>query len=359
VYADSLIQIVQADVLDNAPPTHKGVLMPDTQTSPRRPIQVGGYGYICAVLCAVLLLSASLASAQFTYQTIVPKLPQVPVIKNSRVTGFTDAGIMVGLYEDPNGRWGSWLYRPSKKTYTKVVQPGWTLLIEDVDGQLKMVGTGWKNNNPHGIMKWGNGSSLFKVIKSFHGEETEHCSLAGNDYAICIYYDEALQMNRGVLWNSAGFPVAPPIDLDVSNIDIDNYWWWIMGVDNSSPFDLAGGVIYSPSDTEQRSDGFLVIDGVTRLVAAPNCSEVSEEHGTVVNDLADGGLAAVTCLHTPSDIRYAVSYAYNSLEETWTPLMLPRSRETVVRRVNNLGQYAGYYVDADWSEKGFIATPIP
>ena len=299
------------------------------------------------ITCCAVLLSTSVASAQFTYRTIVPKLPQVSVVEKSRVTGLTDTGTMVGLYKPPNGPWGSWLYRSGKQTYTKVIQPGWRLYIEDVtDVQQKMVGYGEKNNVLHSVMKWGNGSSLFKVIRTSNGDETTNCALAGNTAdAICMYWDETVEHERGIYWNSAGFQEGPIIDLEVPDL----VGWAVKGTASSYPINLAGIVNHHPPDGQERQDGFVEIDGVVSLVVAPCGGH------TIVQDLSYDGLMAVTCFDE-GIVKY-LSYAYDGV--TWEPLMVPGSRETVVRRVNNLGQYAGYYVDANGLDQGFVATPIP
>jgi hypothetical protein len=297
------------------------------------------------LILLIVLLTASLASAQYTYQSI-----DVPLTgaRNTRIHGLTDLGTMAGIYDDANGVQRNWMYRQGKQRFDPVIQPGQQLYIQDINGDLRMVG----NALPKGQGKHQNGfmkkESVFVRIFGPNGEPTQNCAMNQASLVACEY-DDIHAGSSIVLWNAkaksnenpvvGAFTIPGVARLHVGGI---NGHGDVVGSAFTVEDDQERGFIHWGDPSAHGGQAFVLVD-------AP-CG--GEDNDTLVQDINDAGVMAVVCIDD-----WAYSYAYDGV--TWTRLAVPGAWDTIVTRVNNPGQFAGWYTEFETElSHGFIATPI-
>jgi hypothetical protein len=304
-------------------------------------------------LTAVMLLSLTsfahaAAADSYTYRTI--KVPFAGAT-GTRITGITDLGKLTGTYDDSTsaypGSMRGWVWYDAKKGFQKLTYKKLALWPTDIRGDTRTIGTYWddKAKTQRGYTLQ---SGKFFTLGLPVGTWVEHCALTPLDFNVCSIRDAA-GVWYGVLLNHASpgylkVYQVPGADwtrvkgmnmnndtvgsfLGMTNTGYKVHGWWLQGI--------GGG---------NNNQNYFVVD-------AP-CGG-----NTVVEDINEGStLAAVTCHDEPYE-GGITSYAFNG--SRWTELKVSGAYKytTVVTRVNNAGQFVGYYSGQDGNDHGFVASP--
>jgi hypothetical protein len=297
---------------------------------------VGKYAYLCAAL-TIVLFTAALASAQsYTYKTV-----DVPFTgaNGTHLNGLTDLGTMSGTYFDANWEERSWLYRRNKGIFETVKQSGKNLIVLDVNPSARVTGEYFDGTTYRGFTKK---ESTFTPI-TVPGADVRDCALNTIGYITCT-------AQNAFGWH--GLIYSVDLKKIVKTIDVPGALGTsALGINNANN---VVGAFDDPTGRGRRTRGFRWVGdvdtgGVFTAYDAP-CGG-----GTVVQDINDAGLMAVVCHDMPYE-GSLISYAFDGT--TWTELVVPDTYVTVVTRVNNAGQFAGWYMGLDGKDHGFVATPM-
>jgi hypothetical protein len=187
-----------------------------------------------------------------------------------------------------------------------------------------------------------------------------------------LYYDRKARMQKGFIFQAGRFRTLPfptgtwvdscalaSLDAEVCNVFDDGGAMSAVMVSRWGPGNL--WVYDVPGATETWVNGLNDNNTVAAFVGETETEY--KAHGwwlqgyggdTVVEDVNDAGLMAVTC-HNSLHEGAVTSYAYDG--ERWVELTVPDSCGTVVTRVSQAGHLVGYYFGLDGEDHGFIAEP--
>ncbi len=284
--------------------------------------------YTVVALCVFLISTLASAQPQYTYQTI-----DVPFdgLGWTRITGITSKGSLVGTFLDRQAGEHSWLYRHTTGKFEHVSQRGITeLVVQDINDPKRMSGTYRDRGVPHAFTKKGKQFTTIRVP----GAEQAEASGINNEGVIVGTYGDAVGGFHAFVYQATTKTV---ITLDVPGASFTT----ASGINNN------GHIVGSFDDIHHATThGWRFVNGVFTTIDAP-CGE-----STNIEDINDAGQMAVACFTGDGG---TFSYAFDGM--TFTPLEVPGAFVTQVSRLNNAGQFVGWYSGQDGKDHGFIATP--
>jgi uncharacterized membrane protein len=205
------------------------------------------------------------------------------------------------------------------------------LVVQDVNDPKRMSGTYRDRGVPQAFTKKGKQFTTIRVP----GAEQAGASGINNQGVIVGTYGDAVGGFHAFIYQAT---TKTMITLDVPGASVTT----------ASGINKNGHIVGSFDDMHHATTyGWLYVDDVFTTIDAPCGGE-----STNIADINAAGLMAVACFTGDGG---TFSYAFDGT--TFTPLEVPGAFVTQVSRLNNAGQFVGWYSDQDGKDHGFIAAP--